>query len=571
MSSKRKPTKYFVTRHRGAITWAAEGGVRASKIEMEHFDVRKIGVGDVVMGTLPVHLASAVCERGGEYWHLAMDIPPEARGRELTAEDMRNYGARLEAFLIQGLGTRLSSTPEVAEGPESNRPVLHVCIVTGETMANLLPLMHLQWTDVALIVSESMQWQAEHLTMLANGIAEARGRAGIARVVSKQLRRTAPLREVRAAMLSIAGQIRKEFPGHDVVVNWTGGLKLMALGALEAFRPFARLLYCDTSAGMLEAVWPPSGRSEPLPANLTDVETFLFAQGHQTARRKDLSPAGVQAMRLRQRVTATLMLEADRHLTGARRGASANRQLDRFLHDLAWRALPKEARRNEPGQPFQPEQTAAGINAASMALTTMLDTLIDTGLLADWYCESGQVTLEFASEEAATYLAGGYAEEFVALSMLSLDLPEGQVASNVGIDVLRPSKQRLRGELNELDAVLVWRNRILLVECKAGLQFLQGKSQEALNKLAALRNMVGPFGEAWLVSKVPFKPEFNADALDRMAMYRIPGIAGADMLRQLPMQLARWAGVPTGTGLIDWSQEVLTLGRPQALAKSGRR
>jgi CRISPR-associated protein Csx16 len=563
MTTKRKPTKYFVTRHRGAITWAAEGGIRASKIEMEHFDVGTIGVGDVVMGTLPVHLAAAVCERGGQYWHLAMEIPPEARGRELTAEDMRHYGARLEAFLIQELGARLSSTTDVSESPEPDRPVLHVCIVTAETMANLLPLMHLQWSDVALIVSDSMESQAAHLALLANGIAEARGRGGVARVVSKRLARTSPLAEVRAGMSRIAQQLRQEFPEHDVIVNWTGGLKLMALGALEAFRPIGRLLYCNTSTSMIEAVWPPSGSSHPLPAGLTDVETFLFAQGYQIARRKDLSSEGVDAMRRRQRVTATLMLDAHRHKAGTGRGASASRQLSLLLHDLAWSALPKEARRDQPGQPFVPEQAAGGLDHPTKALTRMLDTLVDIGVLVDWHCRVGCLTLTFADEEAAAYLAGGYAEEFVVLSMLSLDLPAGQVASNVGVDVLKPSRSRLRGELNELDAVLVWRNRILLIECKAGRQLLQGKSQDALNKLAALRNMVGPFGEAWLVSKVPLNPDFNADALDRMDMYRIRGIAGADMLRELPMQIARWAGVPAGGGLMDWRRQLLQLGPPQ--------
>jgi CRISPR-associated protein Csx16 len=53
-----------------------------------------------VLGTLPVNLAAEVCERGGRYLHLSLDLPPEFRGRELTPADMQRFGARLEEFSI---------------------------------------------------------------------------------------------------------------------------------------------------------------------------------------------------------------------------------------------------------------------------------------------------------------------------------------------------------------------------------------------------------------------------------------------------------------------------------------
>jgi CRISPR-associated protein Csx16 len=55
----------------------------------------------VVIGTLPVNLVAEVCSRGGRYLHLSLDLTPELRGSELSSEDMRRCGARVEEFVIQ--------------------------------------------------------------------------------------------------------------------------------------------------------------------------------------------------------------------------------------------------------------------------------------------------------------------------------------------------------------------------------------------------------------------------------------------------------------------------------------
>ncbi len=53
---------YFVSRHRGAISWAKKQGIEAERVE--HLDILRLEPGDIVMGSLPVHLAARVCERG---------------------------------------------------------------------------------------------------------------------------------------------------------------------------------------------------------------------------------------------------------------------------------------------------------------------------------------------------------------------------------------------------------------------------------------------------------------------------------------------------------------------------
>ena len=93
-------TTYFVSRHTGAIEWAAHRGLVVDR-QADHLDVMDVKQGDVVIGSLPVNLAAEVCSRGGRYLHLSLELPVDLRGRELTVDDMYALGARLEEFQVE--------------------------------------------------------------------------------------------------------------------------------------------------------------------------------------------------------------------------------------------------------------------------------------------------------------------------------------------------------------------------------------------------------------------------------------------------------------------------------------
>lgn len=93
-------TIYFVTRHPGALDWAAAQGITIDQ-RIDHLDPDLIRPGDTVIGTLPVQLAAAVCARGARYLHLVLELTPELRGRELDAAAMARAGARLAAYRVE--------------------------------------------------------------------------------------------------------------------------------------------------------------------------------------------------------------------------------------------------------------------------------------------------------------------------------------------------------------------------------------------------------------------------------------------------------------------------------------
>lgn len=95
-------TTWFITRHTGARQWAAEQGFPIDR-HVVHLDPADVQAGDTVIGSLPVHLAAEVCQRGARYLNLSLDLPAAARGKELSAEELTRYQARLEGFNIQRL------------------------------------------------------------------------------------------------------------------------------------------------------------------------------------------------------------------------------------------------------------------------------------------------------------------------------------------------------------------------------------------------------------------------------------------------------------------------------------
>lgn len=93
-------TTYFISRHIGAVDWAESEGFHVDQL-LTHFDVTIVKPGDTVLGTLPINLVAEVNARGGDYFHLTLELPSDARGKELTADDMRQFGARLESYSAQ--------------------------------------------------------------------------------------------------------------------------------------------------------------------------------------------------------------------------------------------------------------------------------------------------------------------------------------------------------------------------------------------------------------------------------------------------------------------------------------
>jgi len=91
---------WFVSRHPGALQWMRQHGPHFDR-HVAHLEPSSVQPGDRVIGTLPVNLAAQVCGRGARYWHLALTLPAQWRGRELSVEQLEVAKAHLQEFHVQ--------------------------------------------------------------------------------------------------------------------------------------------------------------------------------------------------------------------------------------------------------------------------------------------------------------------------------------------------------------------------------------------------------------------------------------------------------------------------------------
>jgi CRISPR-associated protein Csx16 len=572
------PQRYFVTRHQGAVKWGVRHGLRARKVAMDHFDPLAVRPGDVVIGTLPIQLVAEVNRRGGHYWHLAMDVPPEWRGRELSADDMDACGARLHEFRVLPLGSRSEDMagPDVWDEGDAaaERPALHLCIASGQQLPNAVPIQVSAWDRVVIFASRRMKDSGDRLAAFVADEAARRGRPEAAEVLRFDLPDEGSLPKLRTAVQAAVAELRRQYPQHQLVLNITGGLKLMTLAFADVLRGQARILYCDAERGVLDAV-EPEGQPPALLGPELDFETYLRVQGFRIVDGGVPDAAQRQRMDERRALTATLALQLPGvgQSVHAMVGGSRCRGLAALVRKLAADAV--DSARSGAFAAVQHarllDDTRIGAEGMSLIRHLKQARLLVKGTEVEAGARDLQVC--FADEEAARYLAGGFLEEFAWLSARAAGLPEAHVGINAHLDPLVRRAGRRGDALNEVDVGVAWNARLLLIECKAGRQLGSGdKAQPILNKAVAVRNGVGgALARSWIVGDTVLPAKDAADIGARAKVGQVELRLGAGELERLPRTIAEWAGLPGGAAAIDWRAEVLPLAPAPAQGGKGHK
>lgn len=370
---------------------------------------------------------------------------------------------------------------------------VHVCIATGQNAANLIPLKQLQAAEVLILQTPAMRDNAAHLET-------ALRQEG--RVIRRQDFDDAGPAAIEAAAQAVAEQL----DGRHVVLHVTGGTKLMVLALRDSLRLLETgsgrldIVYADTQRQQLD--WLGSAPRTESMADVLDLREMLLVQGYRIE--SDTRPAATQS-----RASARADLTRELGDNAARYGKffSALATLASMAADASGSAGLTQAFQYAPG----------GANAA------LLQKAAAKGLL-NW---DGSEQITFVDTDAARYLAGGWLEEFVFLKLSGLARPD-RYGSNIVI-----SSAKGQGVRNEIDALLMHRNRTLLIECKTGRQT---KAQDALYKLAQLRQSLGGSvaGALYLSAQT-----VHDDVRKRADEYRITVLAG-DEVGQLVRRLNEW-------------------------------
>lgn len=377
-------------------------------------------------------------------------------------------------------------------------PTLHLCIATGQNLANLIPALQCGATEVWILQSEAMRASGSHL-------ADALKARGI-----KVQRESFDDRDVQT-LHAQAATLAERLDGRPVTINLTGGTKLMTLALVQTLAGHLstggehaqpHLVYCDTANKRLDWL-APGPRSEPM-RSVLGINDILLAQGYRR-----VSGSGGDA-------------------AWKQRGAEERKPLTRRLGDLArdvpgfLRALNGAANASlDPWQPVQAFKQAPYGKAADF-----LQAASKQGLVI-W---KGDQHIEFVSPEAARYLGGGWAEEFAWLKL------SGAARAAGSEDLWEPNLQIEHvdtGVRNELDAVMVHGNRMLIVEAKAA------RTHDAEYWSYKLRQITQQVGGAFAEPVLLSAQEIGEHGLQRAKEYDIKVFAGEDMAR-FPEFLKKW-------------------------------
>jgi CRISPR-associated protein Csx16 len=91
----------IITRHTGLLDWLAARGISGRVIT--HLADDGVAPGDIVIGTLPVHLAAKITAIGALYIHVRIDVPERLRGQELDEASLEQLEVSLLPLAVSAL------------------------------------------------------------------------------------------------------------------------------------------------------------------------------------------------------------------------------------------------------------------------------------------------------------------------------------------------------------------------------------------------------------------------------------------------------------------------------------
>jgi len=93
----------LVSRHPGAKQWLSQQGIAADH-NQRHLNPDDLDHNDIVIGTLPMHLAATLDERGIAFFNLVLDVTADMRGRELDLSEILQCNPRIRRYRVQDVG-----------------------------------------------------------------------------------------------------------------------------------------------------------------------------------------------------------------------------------------------------------------------------------------------------------------------------------------------------------------------------------------------------------------------------------------------------------------------------------
>lgn len=380
---------------------------------------------------------------------------------------------------------------------------IHVCLVSDQILANLIPALMERPDKVVIVASAEMKRRGkdQRLAQALSGYGIPTDTVDDAPDVS--------LNVIRHYAEALRDALSESASSAVVTLNATGGTKLMMLGFVEAFRQRAiRTIYADTAHRRIEEI----GGEEIGMENVLNVPSYLAAQNIRIDRVDSDDESRRQAIGKRAELTRFIGTNVVKLQAGIK-----------ILNGILAKAIEKDpaTRQERLARPdFQLEKGAWGDFEKLLVCGNALG-------LIEW--QKGGESGRFTDLESARYFSGMWLEEYSWLCARDSSPFDARMGVHrAGID---------DQEINEFDLLVAHANQLLYVECKtANYQWQIGKANQDAYKIDSLSRLTrGLFGATWLLSAI----EPPLQLLDRARELRIR-VLGPQEIPNLGSLIAEW-------------------------------
>lgn len=319
----------------------------------------------------------------------------------------------------------------------------HICLVSAQLLPNLIPILMDKPDAVILVSSEEMNWQTQRFKTILEQ-----------ENITVDIRDSAPssdLTKISSYFCEMKSKIRLDYSDSELILNITGGTKLMTLGVFDMFRDMVHhIIYTDTAKNRIEYLPMPNATSQPeiyKPLeSVVNVPLYLQCYGADYRGAESDNQQWQQTFRQRIALTCAIAEEAQKGLISM------------------MNALAGDARDDSHKTLCAPEQF---MKYSPTRHQQMFLKMFDKANLIEW---DGMQTITFKDYDSARYLGGIWLEEYVYHCAVQLKPYDVQC----GVEIIHG-----KDVPNELDVVIAHNNRLLLFECKTGNMGMGAKKTNA--------------------------------------------------------------------------------------------
>lgn len=376
---------------------------------------------------------------------------------------------------------------------------VHVCMVSDQAAANLIPILDKNFRpkEVVLVVTERMREQAKNFenVLHAHGIKTA----------EIKIKDPFDLDEITEALEKLI--VDKLDSAQSLALNVTGGTKLMAIGAQQAFQEFEQSIFYTLSEKNKILIL--GNTKDRIPAEEITLKSnlklshYLMAYGYEIEKKED-----TQSQYDRKKLTQELIKYYDDYKDGI----------------AALNALASEAGKSSEGERLIVQLSEHKRNTTS--LSSLLKLMEEGGILKRIDADK----IEFMGERQRVFANGGWLEEYVFNVVNSLTSVQDKALNLTVIHKGHSSKQSTK---NELDVAFLSNNLLHIIECKTASS--KNLEDDFIYKLDVLSKIGGYMTKACIISYDVISQKLK----NRAASQNILWIEGNDIAR-LKTKLSDW-------------------------------